>query len=153
MPADTEIREQRHRVILEILHGGARVASQGELVDLLRERGFAVTQSSVSRDLRDIGITRVAGRYVPPAARGDADLAFREVVRFLRAIKPAGPHLTVVFTAVGAAQTVASAMDAAGWPEAVGTMAGDDTVFVATANARDQQRLIQRVEIYLEEDR
>jgi len=151
MPTDHEQRESRQREILEIL-ASVRVTSQGELVDLLKERGIAATQSSVSRDLRDLDVAWAGGRYVlPEEARGAAAAAgqspdFAEVARFLRAVKTAGPHLTVVLTSPGAAQTVGLAIDSAGWPEVVGTMAGDDTVFVATAAALQQQRLIQRLE-------
>jgi transcriptional regulator of arginine metabolism len=162
MPTDHEQRETRQREILEIL-GTAQVTSQLELVEQLRGRGITATQSSVSRDLRDLGVAWIGGRYtVPPARRdgrdgrdGDAgDEAespeVAEVARFLRAVKPAGPHLTVVLTVAGAAQGVGLAIDRAAWPEVVGTMAGDDTVFVATASARHQQRLIQRLEAFLE---
>ncbi|HEY8019826.1 MAG TPA: arginine repressor [Thermoanaerobaculia bacterium] len=159
MPTDHEQREARQREILGIL-GTAQVTSQLELVEQLRGRGIAATQSSVSRDLRDLGVAWIGGRYtVPPARRdgreGDAgDEAespeVAEVARFLRAVKPAGPHLTVVLTVAGAAQGVGLAIDRAAWPEVVGTMAGDDTVFVATASARHQQRLIQRLEAFLE---
>jgi transcriptional regulator of arginine metabolism len=155
MPTDHEQREARHREVLEIL-ASVRVTSQLELVELLRERGVAATQSSVSRDLRDLGIAWIGGRYaLPREPRGagapesqSPDLA--EVARFLRAVKPAGPHLTVVLTVPGAAQSVGLALDRAAWPEVVGTMAGDDTVFVATASARLQQRLIRRLERSLE---
>ncbi len=84
----------------------------------------------------------IGGRYVLPGEpRGGGEPESRspdlaEVARFLRAAKPAGPHLTVVFTIPGAAQSVGLAIDRAGWPELVGTMAGDDTVFVATAARR-----------------
>ena len=54
---------------------------------------------------------------------------------------------------MGAAQSVALAIDRAAWPEVVGTMAGDDTIFVATATARDQQRFIQRLELFRHEER
>jgi len=151
MPTDHEQRESRQREILEIL-GSVRVTSQGELVDLLKERGIAATQSSVSRDLRDLDVAWAGGRYVlPEKAPGAAppegrNPALAEVARFLRAVKTSGPHLTVVLTSPGAAQTVGLAIDGAGWPEVVGTMAGDDTVFVATAAALQQQRLIQRLE-------
>lgn len=153
MPTDHEQREARHREVLEIL-ASVRVTSQLELVELLRERGIAATQSSVSRDLRDLGAAWIGGRYVlPEEPRGAAesrspDLA--EVARFLRAVRTAGPHLTVVLTAPGAAQSVGLAIDRAGWSEVVGTMAGDDTVFVATASAIHQQRLLQRLERSLE---
>jgi len=150
MPSDHEHREARQQVLLAILQA-ERVTSQGELVDRLRARGIAATQSSVSRDLRDLGVGWIGGRYALPPERaereergGDPDLA--EVAHFLRGAKPAGAHLTVVFTMAGAAQAVAIALDRAGWPELVGTMAGDDTIFVATASAADQKRLVRRLE-------
>jgi len=158
MPTDHEQREARQREILEIL-GTAQVTSQLGLVEQLRGRGITATQSSVSRDLRDLGVAWIGVRYTAPPARrdgreGDAgDEAespeVAEVARFLRAVKPAGPHLTVVLTVAGAAQGAGLAIDRAAWPEVVGTMAGDDTVFVATASARHQQRLIQRLEAFL----
>ena len=151
MPTDTHLRDQRQREILAILRDHP-VANQIVLMEELARRGIQATQSSVSRDLRDMGIPRVAGRYVPPAAgpaEGDGDLL--DVARFVHGFKPAGPHLSVVFTATGAAQTVALAIDRAAWPEVVGTMAGDDTIFVATAGAQDQKRFFQRLERYLEE--
>lgn len=155
MPTDTEIRQTRQREILAILESSP-VGSQGEIVALLEERGIHATQSSVSRDLRDLGVARLGGRYVAPGTTGavgpagtpqeSSDLGFRDVERFLRGARPAGPYLTVVFTTVGTAQTVALAVDHAGWPEVVGTMAGDDTIFVATANAGDQRRFLERIE-------
>ena len=154
MPTDTHLRDQRQREILAILRDHP-VANQIVLMEELARRGIQATQSSVSRDLRDLGIPRVAGRYVPPAAgpaEGNGDeIGVMEVARFVHGFKPAGPHLSVVFTATGAAQTVALAIDRAAWPEVVGTMAGDDTIFVATAGAQDQKRFFQRLERYLEE--
>ena len=148
MPMDHEIKETRQQAILEILPS-ERVTSQLELVDLLRRRGISATQSSVSRDLRELGVAWIGGRYALPPERGEADPGLAEFARFLRGVKPAGPYLTVVFTAVGTAQSVGLAIDRAGWPEVVGTMAGDDTVFAATASVRDQKRFIQRLESFL----
>lgn len=150
MPTEPEIRQHRQREILAILDGHP-VASQGELVSLLEGRGIAATQSSVSRDLRDLGVARVAGRYLVPSQREAEDPGVSEVLHFLRGAKPAGPHLTVVSTTVGAAQTVAAAIDRAAWPEVVGTMAGDDTIFIATASAGDQRRFLDRLERFLQE--
>ncbi len=147
MPSDHEHREARQQVVLAILQA-ERVTSQGELVERLRTRGIAATQSSVSRDLRDLGVGWIGGRYALPAGREERgiDPGLAEVAHFLRGAKPAGAHLTVVFTMAGAAQAVAIALDRAGWPELVGTMAGDDTIFVATASAADQKRLVRRLE-------
>ncbi len=150
MPTDSALRDQRQREILAILKDHP-VAGQTELIEELARRGIQATQSSVSRDLRDMGIARVGGRYVPPAHRDERTGGLEEIAHFVRGLRPAGAHLTVVFTATGAAQTVALAIDRAGWSEVVGTMAGDDTIFVATAAALDQKHFIQRLERLLEE--
>ncbi len=155
MPADSEHREARHQEILSLLRR-VPVTSQHEIVAHLTRRGLAATQSSVSRDLRDLGVARVAGRYVAPAlAPAEASAAGSawdvEVAHFVRGVRPAGPHLTVLATTVGAAQTVGAALDRAGWPEVVGTIAGDDTIFVATAGAAGQKRLVERLERLLSE--
>jgi transcriptional regulator of arginine metabolism len=107
--------------------------------------GFEVTQSSVSRDLRELGVAKVGGRYVAPAAPGAQDNAIEQVAGFLRTVRPAGPHLTILLTAVGAAQAVGVALDRAAWPEVLGSIAGDDTIFLATAGAREQTRLLHRL--------
>jgi transcriptional regulator of arginine metabolism len=145
MPSDAEQRAHRQQQILSLLRRG-RIGSQEELAERLGERGFAVTQSSVSRDLRHLGVVKVDGRYVAPALSGGEPQALSEVCRFLRRARPAGSHLAVLLTTPGAAQTVALAIDRAAWPEVVGTVAGDDTIFLATAAARDQKRLLVRLE-------
>jgi transcriptional regulator of arginine metabolism len=148
MSSDLEIRDQRRKAILEIL-GEYAIATQGELVAFLKERGFAATQSSISRDLRDLGVWRKGRHYVlpdepePELEHVAADLA--EASIFLRGAKTAGPHLTVVQTIVGAAQTLAVAIDNAAWPEVVGTMAGDDTIFIATIDVENQEQLLRRL--------
>jgi transcriptional regulator of arginine metabolism len=148
MPTELEQRENRHRVILSLLEQ-ERIVSQGELVERLRREGFSVTQSSVSRDLRDLGAVKVAGRYAAPAEMGEGAGALPAIRPFLRSARPAGPHLLVVQTLPGAAQTVAVALDRARWPEVVGTIAGDDTVFVACASAREQQRVRARFQRWM----
>ena len=131
----------RRSTILRLLRGSA-VRGQGDLVRLLKREGHRVTQSSVSRDLRDLGVLKVSGRYLPPgeeSARTNRD--FDTLSQFVRAVDTAGPSLTVIRTTVGAAQSVAIAIDRSEWPELVGTISGDDTIFIATESARDQRRL------------
>jgi transcriptional regulator of arginine metabolism len=143
--SEQESRDRRHRAIRAILRRAA-VRRQEDLVARLAEAGFEATQSSVSRDLRELGVVKVAGRYVAPEPEAGAPrAAVAEVAHLLRDVRPAGPHLTVVLTRTGAAPTVGLALDGAGWPEIVGTLAGDDTVFAATAGPRDQSRLLHRV--------
>ena len=81
-----------------------------------------------------------------PCAGRNGSLAYA----FVHGARTAGPNLIVLETAVGTAQTVAIAIDRAGWPEVVGTLAGDDTIFVATANARDQQRFLRHLDLLRE---
>jgi len=152
MPSDIDLRDQRRQAIVQLLRE-VSPASQGEIGDLLKERGFAATQSSISRDLRDLGVWRRGGHYVLPADAGADDEAaeLEEVAVFLRGAQAAGPHLIVVRTVVGAAQTVAVAIDGAGWEEAVGTIAGDDTIFIATADPAGQAATLRRLEQLLQE--
>jgi transcriptional regulator of arginine metabolism len=139
-------QSERRDAILRILRG-ERVRRQADLVGLLRKDGFEVTQSSVSRDMRELGVLKASGRYLPPGqevsrAQGD----FGAIARFVREVKPAGPSITVLKTSVGAAGSVAVAIDKAEWPEVVGTISGDDTIFIATPDGAAQQRLVLRLQ-------
>jgi transcriptional regulator of arginine metabolism len=144
MPPNIAQQAARRQAILALLKQH-RVSRQGELVRLLAQRGFPATQSSVSRDLRDLGVAKVGERYLAPQNVGGPAADFGPLAGFIAGWSTAGPHLTVVRTAVGAAQSVAVALDRAGWTELVGTVSGDDTIFVATASARGQQSLLGRL--------
>jgi transcriptional regulator of arginine metabolism len=136
---------ERRNAILRILRGGV-VRRQSDLAQLLRRDGFDVTQSSVSRDLRELGVLKASGRYlVPPDEVSRANGDFGALAPFVRAIRPAGSSITVIRTSIGAAPSVAVAVDKAEWPEVVGTISGDDTIFIATSDGRSQRRLIQRL--------
>lgn len=144
MQTDLHLAERR-AAILRLLRGSV-VRRQEDLVTLLHQQGFDVTQSSVSRDMRELGVIKAQGRYLPPgaetaAAPGD----FGAVARFVRAVLPAGPSITVVRTGTGAANSVAAVIDKADWPEVVGTISGDDTIFIATTDQAAQQRLVARL--------
>ncbi|HEY5020350.1 MAG TPA: hypothetical protein VII17_04970 [Steroidobacteraceae bacterium] len=137
----------RRNAILRILRGSV-VRRQSDLAQLLKRDGFEVTQSSVSRDLREIGVLKASGRYLAPSdeiSRANGD--FGALSQFVRTVKAAGTSITVIRTMIGAAASVAVALDKAEWPEVVGTISGDDTIFLATADARAQQRLIERLNL------
>jgi transcriptional regulator of arginine metabolism len=136
---------QRRGAIVRILRDGL-VRKQQDLVRLLKKSGVEATQSSISRDLRDLGVSKASGRYVLPAdevTRTNGDFAM--LAQFVRQLRRAGPAITVLRTTIGAAQSVAVAIDKAAWPEVAGTISGDDTIFIATANARAQQELLERL--------
>ena len=102
MPSDRETRERRRQAIREILLHDEPVEQQQDLVDRLRARGFAATQSNVSRDLRDIGAVRAQGQYMIPSWTQSEDSPFRKIVPFIRKINAAGPHQLLVVTDPGA---------------------------------------------------
>ena len=143
MHADLQQADRRN-AILRLLRGAA-VRKQEELVDLLRHEGYEVTQSSVSRDLRDLGVLKAGGRYLPPDATQRSLDDFGTLRQFVRGVATAGSSLTVLRTTTGAAQSVAIAIDKADWPEVVGTLSGDDTIFIATDTAAAQAAVVARL--------
>jgi transcriptional regulator of arginine metabolism len=144
MPNSAQEQTQRRALLCELLlHGPAR--TQRMLVEALAAQGIQATQSSVSRDLRELGAIKTADGYELPDGEEHID-EISSVAEFLRDITPAGANLTVIRTAVGAAQRVALALDRSQWPEVAGNIGGDDTVFVATASAAAQKILISRIE-------
>jgi len=137
---------ERRQAIVRILRDG-HVRRQEDLAHMLKNEGFEVTQSSVSRDLRDLGVLKASGRYVlPPDEVSRANGDFGMLTQFVRGLKRAGPSLTILRTTIGAAQSVAVAIDRAEWPEVAGTISGDDTIFIATAHARAQDALVARLQ-------
>lgn len=136
--------QTRRETLRRIIHGSP-VGRQEDLVRLLGRAGYAATQSSVSRDLRELGVAKRGDRYVLPEESAPVLGDFAAVARFVRDIRAAGPNLVVIRTTAGGAQSVAIVLDRADWPEAVGTLSGDDTIFVATTNAASQRRLLARL--------
>jgi transcriptional regulator of arginine metabolism len=149
MPSATLEQNERRRAITRLLEAHA-ISRQAELVELLRIEGFPATQSSVSRDLRDLGAAKLKGGYSLPK-RSDVGnpQELQVVAEFVRDIRPAGPNLLVIRTAIGAAQRVAVTLDRTDWPEIVGTLSGDDTIFVATVGSTQQRRLRGRLRHHL----
>ncbi len=151
MPTAVAQQQARRRAIAEILERET-ITRQVELVRLLRAEGYEATQSSVSRDLKDLGVAKLTTGYELPTGEEPHDddaQALELVAEFVRELKAAGPHLLVVATAIGAAQRVAVTLDRVAWPEIVGTLSGDDTIFIATASAAQQRRLINRLRKHL----
>lgn len=137
--------ERRRKLILELIVAQP-VGTQDRLVELLRQQGVACTQASVSRDLKELGLIKHGGRYTmppgTPAPPRDADAG---VLQRVRAIESAGDALLVVRTNPGEASLVALAIDDEHWSSVVGTVAGDDTVFVACPGRVEQQKTIRRL--------
>lgn len=145
MAAEIHQSVARRAAILRII-GESTVRNQDELVKVLRTQGFDATQSSVSRDLRELGVAKAADRYILPSQDAPSTTnPFAAVAKFVTEIKTAGTSLIVVKTTTGTAQSVAVAIDSSDWPEIVGTISGDDTIFIATDEVKDQKKLRERL--------
>lgn len=125
------------------------VGRQEDLVRLLGKAGYPATQSSVSRDLRELGVAKRGDRYMLADTSAPALEDFPAIAAFVRGWRPAGPCLTVMRTTAGAAQSVAIVLDRADWPDVVGTLSGDDTIFIATTGVAAQRRLLARLHEHL----
>ena len=141
----TVSRKQRLLRILELI-STREVRTQAELAGILSDEGFGVTQSSVSRDIKALGLVKLEGRYHRPPpddlrSIDPNDLRIREGVL---ATQAAGEVLVVVKTPPGEANRVGIALDRVSWPEVVGTLAGDDTIFVAARDHTGQRRILDR---------
>ncbi|MEP6547254.1 MAG: arginine repressor [Gammaproteobacteria bacterium] len=141
---DNSSAPARRSVLAKIIREQS-VGRQTELVAMLRKHGHVATQSSVSRDLRELGVAKMGDRYVLPETAVPAKNDFSSLKQFVNARLRAGTNLTVLKTTVGSAQSVAVAIDTAQWPEVIGTISGDDTIFIATADARQQRKLELRL--------
>ncbi|MDQ3939804.1 MAG: arginine repressor [Actinomycetota bacterium] len=146
------MKSQRRRDLLKILHEG-RASSQLDIVRALQHAGHEVTQATVSRDLQEVGATKVRqnGGFVYRLAddlpRGGGDLVARNLASTLQefaiSVQSAG-SVVVVKTAPGHASAVARAIDLSDLDEVAGTIAGDDTIFVATAAESAAGQLARR---------
>lgn len=141
-------RSKRHLKILELV-ATRPVRTQDELAEALAQEGWEVTQSSVSRDIATLGLVKAEGIYQRSAAahlREITDPNERRLAESLLSVDRAGDALLVLHTPPGEAQRVGSALDLLAWPEIVGTLAGDDTIFVAARNAAAQERIHQHLQ-------
>ena len=144
------MKTQRHAAILRIVRAQT-VASQEQLREFLKGEGFDVTQATLSRDIRELGLAKVAApdggsHYAPPPEQGAAMRPQLQQVlpALLVSVDGVGP-LLVLKTPAGGAQALGLAVDAAGWTEIIGTIAGDDAVLVITRSERARRAVQTRL--------
>jgi transcriptional regulator of arginine metabolism len=141
----TDLKERRQRAIADLVRSNV-LSSQEELADRLGSLGFAVTQATISRDLEQIGAIKVrrAGQLsysLPEEVRNDAGPRLAAVFRdWVRSVETAG-NLVVLRTPPGSAHLVGVALDSSELAEVVGTICGDDTIFVACRAAAEAEAL------------
>ncbi len=138
----------RQKTILAILDQGP-VASQEELQRALHKRGCDVGQATLSRDIHELGLIKSGSGYAQPGGELVVESPLPPVSRLVREfvldVRPA-QNLLVIKTTVGSAQPVCAALDSEEWPEAVGSVAGDDTILIVCTNNKAASRLAARTQ-------
>jgi transcriptional regulator of arginine metabolism len=143
-------KPDRHQAILRLVASHA-IASQEELRRLLEERGWQVTQATLSRDLRELGLVRAqtddGARYVrPESLGGDNDKPSLEALLPQLFDDVDGvSELLVLHTLPSGAQPIAEAIDAQGWTEIIGTIAGENTILIVCRSSQARLELAQRL--------
>ena len=130
------IKRERQKRILNLIRA-KRIGTQEELRAHLERAGVPATQSSVSRDLEELGVLKHHGFYAMPHANGDA-------ARGLISLDVAGEVLVIARCLPGRASAVAVEIDDAAIPEIVGTLAGEDTIFIATRDQKSQRAAMKK---------
>jgi transcriptional regulator of arginine metabolism len=138
----------RQRAILESVSQGP-VANQEDLQRALRKRGFKVGQATLSRDIRDLNLSKTAAGYALPQGEAASSLTLPPIQRLVREfvleVRQA-QNLLVVKTIIGSAQPVAAAMDDQEWGEIVGTIGGDDSILIVCPDKDAAKKLAGRIE-------
>ncbi len=141
-----EGKAARQTAILELV-GERPLATQGEVVKALKKKGIGATQVSGSRDIAELGLFKMAGVYKPATAAAaaeagaaDAELPLRTAVN---AATAAGPYMVVIRCEPGMAQRVGYVIDGMSPEGVVGTIAGDDTVFVAVDGPAANKKILE----------
>lgn len=130
------MKRERHTKIIELV-GSMDIETQEELASRLKEAGYNVTQATVSRDIRELNLTKVPsgnGRQKYSFMKSDEDQLNEKYVRILMegfVSMDVAQNIIVIKTVSGMAMAVAVALDALGWDEIVGSIAGDDTIMCA----------------------
>lgn len=152
------MKTQRQEKILEIIEK-KDVETQEELAALLREAGFVATQATVSRDIKELRLVKVStgvrdgrqirSKYAANSVRSEIDTRFTEKFKGILSemvvrINSAG-HMVVLKTYAGMAQAACAAIDSLEIPDIVGSLAGDDTIFIVMSTENDAQDFVKKL--------
>ena len=144
------MKGNRHAKIIELIQK-YHIDTQEELASRLNEEGFKVTQATVSRDIRDLKLTKV------PVEKGGQRYAFHQSEesgmgeKYIRVLKDGyvsvdmAQNMLVIKTAPGMAMAVCAALDAMKWHEIVGSIAGDDTIMCAIRTVEDTAKMMEKI--------
>ena len=149
------MKVNRHQKIVELVNK-YHIETQEELADLLRKEGFQITQATVSRDIRDLKLTKVQtddGRQKYVVLKATENALRDKYIRILKdgfVSMDMAQNILVVKTVSGMAMAVAAALDALRFPEIVGCIAGDDTIMVAVRTTEDTMALMEKIHVMIE---
>ncbi len=148
------MRYARHQKILELINAH-EIDTQERLVEKLREAGFNVTQATVSRDIRELQLVKQAGPsgrscYAQNASK-DAPISerFRKILRETILSIESAENIIVIKTLSGCANAAAEAIDSAKYPEILGSIAGDNTIFIVVDGDQHVQSLVDKLNSYI----
>ncbi len=131
------LKRERQKKLLSLIRA-KRIGTQEALRSYLERAGVPATQSSVSRDLEELGVVKHHGSYALPHANGES-------ARGLVSLDVAGDVLVIARCLPGLASAVAVEIDDAAFPEIVGTLAGEDTIFIAVRDQKSQRVVMKRI--------
>ena len=146
------MKNRRQRRILEIV-SNETIGTQKELAERLQQEGFETTQATISRDIKELLLVKVniggdSYKYVIAQETPVTDAKLRMVLREFIISYDYSENLLILNTAPGNANTVASAIDRAGWQQVIGTLAGDDTVMLVIKPKEAITEVVEKIEEY-----
>lgn len=143
------MKAKRHAMITKLITS-QNIETQEELASILREQGFSVTQATVSRDIKELRLIKVLtpeGRYkYATVEKAEADLQERFIRMFSNCVLSvsAAGSLIIVKTITGSASAAAEAIDTLKWADILGTIAGDNTIFIAIRDGKSVNDVVKR---------
>ncbi len=137
-------KEKRQTAIRSLVRR-VNIRTQSDLIAQLKARGLDVDQSTLSRDLAELAIRKSGGRYVLPGSTAEEQQHEIDYSPVVHSFAACGPNLIVVKTDIGQAQPVSISIESRAEPAITATLAGDDTIFIATKTRRTQAVALRRL--------
>lgn len=145
------MKNDRHDAIIKLIHD-EKIGTQEQLTSMLNAQGFAVTQATVSRDIKVLGLIKKSKRgekgfYVFPGKNGDSvmEAKYERILKEGFVSIDMAQNILVIKTVAGMAMAVCAAIDSMHWREVVGSIAGDDTIMCAVRTVKDTELLMKRI--------
>ncbi|MCI5073203.1 hypothetical protein MRY82_09755 [bacterium] len=137
-------KEKRQSILIELIKK-QHLSSHGDLISALKKKGVMAGQATISRDMRELAIVKKGNIYCLEGDSNDLSASWERIFKErIHYVEQAGPHLLVVRGILGCAPIISVEIEAMGWPEITGVIAGDDTLFFAFKKEKDLQKIKQR---------